>query len=84
VLEKYVLSPVVFGRGAKIRKQLKMTIFAASEKNISFQKANSAYMSEISKTSMKRSRPSYFMSILGVALVLFILGSFGLDSDQCK
>ena len=34
-------------------------------------------MSEISKTSMKRSRPSYFMSILGVALVLFILGLLG-------
>jgi cell division transport system permease protein len=34
-------------------------------------------MSELSKTSMKRSRPSYFMSILGVALVLFILGLLG-------
>ena len=34
-------------------------------------------MSGISKTSMKRSRPSYFMSILGVALVLFILGLLG-------
>ncbi len=34
-------------------------------------------MSEISKTSMKRSKPSYFMSILGVALVLFILGLLG-------
>jgi cell division transport system permease protein len=34
-------------------------------------------MSEISKTSMKRSRPSYFMSILGVGLVLFILGLLG-------
>jgi cell division transport system permease protein len=34
-------------------------------------------MTEISKTSMKRSKPSYFMSILGVALVLFILGLLG-------
>ena len=34
-------------------------------------------MGELSKTSMKRSRPSYFMSILGVALVLFILGLLG-------
>lgn len=34
-------------------------------------------MSEISKTSLKRSKPSYFMSILGVALVLFILGLLG-------
>ena len=34
-------------------------------------------MAEISKTSLKRSEPSYFMSILGVALVLFILGLLG-------
>ena len=34
-------------------------------------------MIEISKTSMKRSKPSYFMAILGVALVLFILGLLG-------
>lgn len=34
-------------------------------------------MSQISKTSLKRSKPSYFMSILGVALVLFILGILG-------
>ena len=34
-------------------------------------------MTEISKTSMKRSKPSYFMAILGVALVLFILGMLG-------
>jgi cell division transport system permease protein len=34
-------------------------------------------MAEISKTSLKRSKPSYFMSILGVALVLFILGLLG-------
>ena len=27
--------------------------------------------------SMKRSKPSYFMAILGVALVLFILGMLG-------
>ncbi|MDX2049212.1 MAG: permease-like cell division protein FtsX [Chitinophagaceae bacterium] len=34
-------------------------------------------MTETSKTSLKRSRPSYFMAILGVALVLFILGILG-------
>jgi cell division transport system permease protein len=34
-------------------------------------------MAEISKSSLKRSKPSYFMSILGVALVLFILGLLG-------
>jgi cell division transport system permease protein len=34
-------------------------------------------MANVSKTSMKRSKPSYFMSILGVALVLFILGILG-------
>jgi len=34
-------------------------------------------MAEISKTSMKRSTPSYFFSILGVALVLLILGILG-------
>jgi cell division transport system permease protein len=34
-------------------------------------------MTEISKTSMKRSKPSYFMAILGVGLVLFILGLLG-------
>jgi cell division transport system permease protein len=34
-------------------------------------------MTEQSKASLKRSKPSYFMSILGVALVLFILGLLG-------
>jgi cell division transport system permease protein len=34
-------------------------------------------MAAVSKASMKRSKPSYFMSILGVALVLFILGMLG-------
>ncbi|MFZ9240923.1 MAG: cell division protein FtsX, partial [Chitinophagaceae bacterium] len=29
------------------------------------------------KGSMKKSKPSYFMAILGVALVLFILGILG-------
>ena len=40
-------------------------------------KHNPIAMTEISKTSMKRSKPSYFMAILGVALVLFILGMLG-------
>ncbi|MFT4022491.1 MAG: permease-like cell division protein FtsX [Flavihumibacter sp.] len=34
-------------------------------------------MSQIGKSSSKRSQPSYFMSILGVSLVLFILGLLG-------
>ena len=34
-------------------------------------------MAAVSRASMKRSKPSYFMSILGVALVLFILGMLG-------
>ena len=34
-------------------------------------------MTAQSKSSMKRSKPSYFMAILGVALVLFILGMLG-------
>lgn len=34
-------------------------------------------MSQIGKLSSKRSQPSYFMSILGVSLVLFILGLLG-------
>ena len=34
-------------------------------------------MSEQNRSSMKRSKPSYFMAILGVALVLFILGLLG-------
>jgi cell division transport system permease protein len=34
-------------------------------------------MAAQSKASMRRSKPSYFMAILGVALVLFILGMLG-------
>lgn len=34
-------------------------------------------MTQIGKASAKRSQPSYFMSILGVSLVLFILGLLG-------
>ncbi|HOA39317.1 MAG TPA: hypothetical protein PKJ36_12995, partial [Flavihumibacter sp.] len=34
-------------------------------------------MSQVGKSSSKRSQPSYFMSILGVSLVLFILGLLG-------
>jgi cell division transport system permease protein len=34
-------------------------------------------MAAHSKASMRRSKPSYFMAILGVALVLFILGMLG-------
>ena len=34
-------------------------------------------MAQIGKGSAKRSQPSYFMSILGVSLVLFILGILG-------
>lgn len=34
-------------------------------------------MSKSSKSSIKRGKPSYFMSILGVTLVLFVLGIIG-------
>lgn len=34
-------------------------------------------MSQTGKASIKRSKPSYFMSILGVTLVLFLLGIIG-------
>ncbi|MGZ5253264.1 MAG: cell division protein FtsX, partial [Flavitalea sp.] len=34
-------------------------------------------MAAISKSSAKRSKPSYFMAILGVAIVLFFVGIFG-------
>ncbi len=34
-------------------------------------------MSQAGKASIKRSKPSYFMSILGVTLVLFLLGIIG-------
>jgi cell division transport system permease protein len=34
-------------------------------------------MSQTGKQSAKRSKPSYFMSILGVTLVLFIVGVLG-------
>lgn len=34
-------------------------------------------MAEISKSSMRRSKPSYFFSILGVASLLIIIGVFG-------
>ncbi|HRE50178.1 MAG TPA: permease-like cell division protein FtsX [Flavitalea sp.] len=34
-------------------------------------------MAQIGKASAKRSKPSYFMAILGVSLVLFIVGIFG-------
>jgi cell division transport system permease protein len=34
-------------------------------------------MSQSGKASIKRGKPSYFMSILGVTLVLFFLGIIG-------
>ena len=34
-------------------------------------------MSQIGKASAKRSKPSYFMAILGVSIVLFFVGIFG-------
>jgi cell division transport system permease protein len=34
-------------------------------------------MAQIGKASAKRSKPSYFMAILGVAIVLFFVGIFG-------
>src|SRR6218665_1289747 len=38
---------------------------------------NSFTMSKSGKASIKRGKPSYFMSILGVTLVLFLLGIIG-------
>ena len=35
-------------------------------------------MAPTGKASIKRAKPSYFMSILGVTLVLFLLGIIGL------
>src|SRR5688572_13637753 len=34
-------------------------------------------MAQFGKSSAKRSKPSYFMSILGVTIVLFFVGIFG-------
>src|SRR5690606_42132140 len=34
-------------------------------------------MSQTSKTSNRKSKPSYFMAIMGVAIVLFFVGIFG-------
>ncbi|MBL7752516.1 MAG: hypothetical protein JNN29_14100 [Chitinophagaceae bacterium] len=34
-------------------------------------------MSQIGKSSLKRGKPSYFMAIIGVAIVLFLIGIFG-------
>ncbi len=34
-------------------------------------------MAQIGKASAKRSKPSYFMAILGVTIVLFFVGIFG-------
>ncbi len=44
---------------------------------VKVQSINTKNMSGISKSSLKRSKPSYFMAILGVALVLFLLGILG-------
>lgn len=55
---------------------LKM-LFLKSEDNKIDSGSNQNRMTPQSKSSMKRSKPSYFMAILGVALVLFILGILG-------
>ncbi|RYZ15541.1 MAG: ABC transporter permease, partial [Chitinophagaceae bacterium] len=34
-------------------------------------------MAQTGKASLKRGKPSYFMSVLGVTLVLFLLGVLG-------
>ena len=34
-------------------------------------------MAQFGKASAKRSKPSYFMAILGVTIVLFFVGIFG-------
>ena len=58
---------------AKIHKRFKIVIFEIWS-TIKTQNKSKANMAAQSKSSMKRSKPSYFMAILGVALVLFILG----------
>jgi cell division transport system permease protein len=63
--------------GAKIHKRFKIAIFdTSSKKEVKGTKIQSA-MTTQGRASMKRSKPSYFMAILGVALVLFILGMLG-------
>jgi cell division transport system permease protein len=52
-------------------------LFLKQEHNKIDDETNQNRMTPQSKSSMKRSKPSYFMAILGVALVLFILGMLG-------
>jgi cell division transport system permease protein len=52
-------------------------LFLKPEHNKIDVETNQNRMTPQSKSSMKRSKPSYFMAILGVALVLFILGMLG-------
>jgi hypothetical protein len=54
-------------------------LFLKQEHNKIDDETNQNRMTPQSKSSMKRSKPSYFMAILGVALVLFILGM-----EDCK
>lgn len=61
---------------AKIHKHFKIVIFE-NETVKKFLIQTQKSMTAQSKSSMKRSKPSYFMAILGVALVLFILGMLG-------
>jgi cell division transport system permease protein len=55
---------------------LKLLFLKPEHKKIDVE-TNQNRMTPQSKSSMKRSKPSYFMAILGVALVLFILGMLG-------
>jgi hypothetical protein len=53
----------------------KSAIFAAFHSILTHLKT--VLMSQTGKQSAKRSKPSYFMAILGVTLVLFIVGVLG-------
>jgi len=59
-------------RAAKIQFVLLNPLFLPHPKNLKINR-----MAQFGKASSKRGKPSYFMSILGVTLVLFLLGLVG-------
>jgi cell division transport system permease protein len=54
---------------------VKTFIFAHFDFQNHYQKLN--FMAQVGKSSARRSKPSYFMAILGVSIVLFFVGIFG-------
>src|SRR6188474_971599 len=59
---------VIFARPNRIK---------ISPKRVCPLRKNSVSMAQTGKSSIKRGKPSYFMSVLGVTLVLFFLGIIG-------